>query len=160
MNRSFFFLFLIITNLVFSSSHAAGIVLDEVMSKEEQQKAGINKLSVKEKVELEAWLNRTFVLKVQKVEPTAALSLSININNGKQLELSDGSLWEIAPNDIQTSAVWITPFPVKIVPSNDPDFPFLLVNANSGVSVKAKKVLPPKTSPLQEPSIAPATPTP
>jgi hypothetical protein len=147
MNRSLCTFSLVVLSFFFFHSEANAFTLDEVMPKEVQQKAGINKLSVKEKIELENWLNQTFVLKMQKVAPTAELSLSININSGRQLQLSDKSIWEIAPGDVPTSSVWITPFPVKIVPSNDPDYPFLIVNSNSGVSVKAKKVPPPEMTP-------------
>ena len=149
MSRSLCTFFLAASSLLFCHLQAEGFTLDEVMPKEVQQKAGINKLSPKEKIELENWLNQTFVLKVQKAPPAPELSLSININNGKQLQLSDRSIWEIAPSDVPTSSVWITPFPVKIVPSNDPDYPFLIVNTNSGVSVKAKKLPPP--APAQTP---------
>lgn len=135
MKRLLFFIILLSSHL-----QAGQIILDEVMSQEEQKKTGVAKLSPKEKIALETWLNKTFALQVKDQKTETNLSLSININNGQKLQLSDGSIWEIAPSDIQTSAIWITPFAVKIVPSNDPDFPFLIVNVNSGVSVKAKRL--------------------
>lgn len=153
MNRSLFFLSLATATLTFSHLQAKQIMLDEVMTREEQKKTGVVKLSLKEKIELENWLNKTFVLKVQDQAMEAQLFLSININNGKKLQLSDESIWEIAPSDIPTSAVWITPFPVKIVPSDDPDYPFLIVNINTGISVKAKKVL--EVTPPTEPQTTP-----
>ncbi len=147
MSRSFFFLSLTAISLSFSHLHAKQIMLDDVMTREEQKKTGVDKLSLKEKIELENWLNRTFVLKAHDQTEQAQLFLSININNGQKLQLSDESIWEIAPRDVQTAAVWITPFPVKIVPSNDPDYPFLIVNTNTGIGVTARKL--PDTSPAE-----------
>jgi hypothetical protein len=124
-----------------SASTAAPIILDEVMTKEEQQKTGINRLSFAQKVQLESWLNKNFVLKTPATSETHSLSLSINIENGRKIQLSDNSIWEIAPSDIQTASVWVIPFPVTIEPSNDPDYPYTITNVNSGVSVRARKAL-------------------
>jgi len=120
------------------------MLLDDVMSREEQKKTGISHLSRNQKLALEAWLNQNFVQKTEKEAARSELSLSINIDNGKKLVLSDNSLWEISPDDVQTAAVWITPFPVKITPSEDPDYPCLIANLNSGVSVKARLIPPSK----------------
>lgn len=137
MQRSAFSLTVIGIALLLSPLQAQ-IVLDEVMSKEDQQKTGVASLSRAQKLALETWLNKNFVEKNVKEVAQPELSLSINIDHGQKLQLSDNSLWEIAPNDVQTSAVWITPFPVKITPSGDLDYPCLIVNLNSGASVKAR----------------------
>ena len=149
------FSLLISLALVASSSLQAQqeIILDQVMSREDQKKTGVANLSMKQKVALEAWLNQNFVLKSKEQTPSVQLSLSINIDNGQRLQLSDDSLWEIAPDDVRTASVWITPFPVKIVPSNDPNYPSMLVNVNTGVSVKARRV----SSSMQTPAAAPQT---
>lgn len=119
---------------------AGEILLDSAMSKDEQRKTGVSKLSPTQKMELEAWLNRTFTLKAPETQQATSLSLSLNIDNGKKIQLSDNSLWEIAPADVAKSAVWITPFPVAIEPSGDLDYPFLITNKTTGNSVKARKV--------------------
>lgn len=139
MKRPIFMTAILSLTLAVSSLHAQ-FMLDDVMSKEDQQKTGVATLSAKQKIALEAWLNKNFVLKQQEQNvATPTLSLAININNGKKLVLSDNSIWEVAPSDVPTSSVWITPFPIKITPSNDPNYPFLLTNVNDGVSVKARK---------------------
>jgi hypothetical protein len=140
MSRLLFFLAATCFVCSTPSLKADQIVLDDVMTKEDRQKTGIEHLSLSQKVALEAWLNKNFILKPQGQTTEATLSLSINIDNGQKLQLSDNSIWEIAPNDVPTSAVWITPFPVKIMPSNDQQYPWLIVNVNSGVSVKARKI--------------------
>jgi hypothetical protein len=128
--------------LISTSVHASQILLDQVMSREDQKKTGVANLTRNQKIALEAWLNDNFVLKTKEPTPTVQLSLSINIDNGQKLELSDNSVWEVSPDDVQTASVWITPFPVKITPSNDPEYPFLIVNMNTGISVKARKASP------------------
>ncbi len=140
MNRSFVF-GVIMFALTSSSLIADPILLDQVMTREEQRKTGVVNLSMQQKIALESWLNKNFVLKQKQPEQPAAaqLTLSINIDQGQKLQLSDNSVWEIAPSDVPQAAVWITPFPVKIVDSNDPDYPVLLVNMNSGISVRARK---------------------
>ncbi len=141
------------TLAIIISQLQAQIILDEVMSRDEQKKTGVANLSSTQKVALEAWLNNNFVLKSKEEAeaPQTELSLSINIDNGQKLELSDNSLWEIAPGDVPTSAVWITPFPVKIAPSGDPNYPCLIINPNSGVSVKARRIPSQAEAPSQTP---------
>ena len=136
------------------SSLQAQILLDEVMSKEDQKKIGIATLSVKQKIMLEDWINQTFELKtipsttksIPEEPDQAPLSLSININSGQMLELSDNSIWEVAPEDLPISATWLFPFPVKITPSDNPDYPFQLTNVNTGASIRARKSPPPSSS--------------
>lgn len=130
---------------MYTTPSFASFLLDQVMSKDVQKKTGVDKLTPNQKIALEAWLNQNFDLKntsqAQNSNETQLL-LSINIDGGKKLQLSDGSIWEIAPTDVPQSSIWITPFPVKIVPSNDPDYPMLLVNKVSGISVKARRYVP------------------
>ncbi len=119
---------------------AQEIFLDDVMSKEEQKKTGIYKLTPNQKIELERWINQTFVLKAPKeTVSTQPLSLSINLDNGHKLQLSDNSIWEIAPGDVQRASAWITPFQVKLTRSQDPAYPYLITNPVSGDSVKARR---------------------
>jgi len=152
MRRSTFLVAISALALLSSQLQAQQIVLDEVMTKEERQKTGVDRLTLAQKVELEAWLNKNFVLKPKGEVKEKQLSLSINIDNGQKLQLSDNSIWEIDPTDVQTSSIWIIPFPVKLVPSNDPEYPCLIVNVNSGVSVKARKVPAMGQPPSSQPS--------
>lgn len=122
------------------SLSAGEILLDSVMSKDEQLKTGVNTLSPTQKMELEAWLSRTFTLKAPETPHAASLSLTLNIDNGKKIQLSDNTVWEIAPVDIARAAVWITPFPVAVEPSGDVSYPFRIINKTTGNSVQARKV--------------------
>jgi hypothetical protein len=142
MHRSTFVIVVASLALLMTQLQAQDFILDDVMSRDDQRKTGVSTLTIGQKLALESWLNKNFVLKPkeQTPQPQPELSLSINIDNGQKLRLSDNSLWEIAPNDVQTAAVWITPFPVQIKSSGDPDYPCLLVNLNSGMSVKARPI--------------------
>lgn len=156
--------------LIQTTPSFALILLDEVMSRDVQQKTGVANLTPLQKSALEDWLNANFEVKSSKVERQAPeIMLSINIEGGRKLQLSDGTMWEVDPNDVVQSSVWITPFPIRIVPSDSTDYPFLLVNKTSGVSVKARKVVPgsepetkqpsPPTMTSQPPTTQPAAPS-
>ncbi|MBS0605407.1 MAG: hypothetical protein KF898_04455 [Parachlamydiales bacterium] len=139
--------------LIQTTPSFALILLDEVMSRDVQQKTGVANLTPLQKAALEDWLNANFEVKSSKVERQAPeIMLSINIEGGRKLQLSDGTMWEVDPNDVVQSSVWITPFPIRIVPSDSTDYPFLLVNKTSGVSVKARKVVPGSEAERKQPS--------
>lgn len=73
-------------------------------------------------------------------ESESQLYLSLNIDDGARLQLSDGTTYEIAPEDRLYSAYWITPFPLTIGASGDPDYPISITNLNSRRSVRGKKI--------------------
>jgi len=109
------------------------------MTPEDQHKTGIAKLNRKQKLALESWLNENFTPKEHPSQDQEPLSLSINIDNGQKLQLSDNSIWEVHPQDVDISAVWITPFPLQIEKSTNPTYPFLLKNTRTQMSVRARK---------------------
>lgn len=138
-------------SLVISAPSFATFLLNDVMSLEEQQKTGVANLTPDQRAELELWLNLNFIPKPVTPPPPsvkqAPVTLSENLNNGKQLRLSDGSLYEVSPDDVGLTGFWITPFEVKILPSRDATYPVLLVNTNTGTAVKAKQISPPTITP-------------
>lgn len=123
--------------------------LNDVMPKDVQKKTGVADLSYKQRLALENWLNETFVQKnpPEKKKKVEYLYLSQNIDNGKILELNDGSRWEVAPDDIERAAYWIIPFPLYFVQNNDPadnqTYPVKIVNQNTGIGVKARQLRAP-----------------
>lgn len=147
-----YLLSVLITSLAISFFHPpllqADIILDEVMPKEEQKKTGVSHLSRKQKLALETWLNDTFVLKAEaRKSESTPLYLSLNLQRGKQLQLSDNSIWEIDPLDVKISSGWLTPISIKFGSSKNPVYPYLLINTESGASVKAKLASPPPPKP-------------
>lgn len=133
--------FFLLSNLVcIPCLLCANIILDEAMNQEDQRKTGVTKLNRKQKLALEAWLNDHFITKEEQIsQEKEPLSLSINIDNGQKLQLSDDSIWEVYPQDVDISAVWITPFPLQIEKSTNPTYPFLLKNTRTQMSVRARK---------------------
>ena len=79
----------------------------------------------------------------EKKEP---LTLSVNIDGGRELILSDGSHWEVAPEDRPISSLWITPFPLKLTQGQDPAYPCILRNLNTQEIVNVKLLLPVQSS--------------
>jgi hypothetical protein len=110
------------------------------MTLEDQTKTGVIRLNQKQKSELAKWLvKHGYYEDLQSYQVLHAATVSINIKNGKMLELSDNSVWEIAPEDTDISASWLSAIPIKVTKSKHPDFPYLLTNMLNNTSVKAKK---------------------
>ncbi len=69
------------------------------------------------------------------------LYLSTNMQNGKELILTDNSKWDIAPEDQITSQLWIGSFPLKITLGGSKEYPYLLTSIHSQKKVKARPSL-------------------
>jgi len=126
---------------------AANILLNDAMTREEQKKTGVYYLNARQKQALEAWLNENFDRKSDKEKASVLpegkhLYLSQNIDNGRILRLDDDSEYLVAPEDVEQSSFWITPFPLRIEESDDPEYPQRIVNINNGKSVKVKQTKP------------------
>lgn len=139
------FFILLITSLPLSGR----IYLNDAMSQKEQRKTGVADLNYQQKLALEQWLNDNFVSKNHVEEKKVSdIYLSQNINNGKRLELSDGSLWEVSPLDVSKASFWIVPFPLELIDNSDPrdkdQYPKKIVNKNTNVSIKVRMAQPPE----------------
>jgi len=125
---------------------AAG-ALDTDMSAQEKKSTGIYKLNDKEKAALQQWIDANYQKKapegtsktstptVQGIQPT----LSENLMNSQYLRLSDGTLWNVRPEDVPIAQAWITPVPIVVSKSSNPFFPFKLTNKVSGTFILARK---------------------
>jgi len=58
---------------------------------------------------------------------------------GKFIILSDGSEWEVSDKSLSISQSWFIPHEMKIEASNDPDYPYKIINKQTGSFVLAKK---------------------
>jgi hypothetical protein len=132
--KTCFILFLIHTSLSLASSSS----LDSLMSEKDKKETGYNTLSSQQKSALNRWIHKHFSL--NKKNEDSSLSLSVNVRSGAELILSDGSKWEVAPEDQSISSLWITPFPLKIIPDKSPSYPFTLINLSSEERVKVKPI--------------------
>jgi hypothetical protein len=109
------------------------------MSPEEKKQTGYDSLNSEEKQALNAWIQNYYFSNHSREEN---LSLSVNVHNGKELILSDGSHWEVHPEDRKTSSIWLTPFPLRIQMIANPssEYPDLLINLSSEEKVKVKPI--------------------
>lgn len=133
---------------------AAGTIFDE-MSDQDKKSTGVNKLTSKEKAALQQWIEThsrqkepdTANKNVKGVNPT----LSENLMNSQYLRLSDGTLWNVRPEDVPIAQSWITPVEIEVGKSNSPFYPNKLTNKVSGTSImvrKADKLPQPGSPPL------------
>lgn len=60
------------------------------------------------------------------------------IDSGKIILLEDGSLWEVSPLDVITSILWLPVSNIYVVESENPLYPYKLINTDDGESVEAK----------------------
>ena len=72
--------------------------------------------------------------------------LSENINEGASLELSDGSAYEVAPDDRAKAAYWIAPFSITIEKSDDPNYPLKLIDQQTKQAIKVKQTKQPRSA--------------
>jgi len=119
----------------------AKIVLDDSMTREEMTNTGVGNLNYSQKMALQDWINQNFEPKTDfPNKQDEQLFLSLNIEDGAKLELSDGSTYEIAPEDHLYTMYWITPFPISLGDSGDKKYPVKITNLNTGTSVKGKQI--------------------
>lgn len=120
----------------------AAEVLDFEMTPQEKKQTGVAKLSEKEKNALQTWIDNHYAKRsspLQAATPTSRPQISENLRNGQVIRLSDGSLWNIRPQDTLITQSWITPVDILISQSGDPDYPYKLTNSLTGSSALAKK---------------------
>lgn len=112
-------------------------VFDSGMSAEEMKQTGVGKLNSQEKEALQTWIDKNYSKKTPAKQPKTILQE--NLKNGSFIRLSDDSLWEIDPVDTPITQGWITPVEVKVAPSNNQAYPYILTNTLTGSTVKARK---------------------
>jgi len=62
------------------------------------------------------------------------------INDGQNVSLMDGSIWEINPGDMPTVCTWIPTAEIEVSASDDSVFDHTLTNKSIGVSVTAMRL--------------------
>lgn len=128
-----YFILLTSFSLAFSE-----VSLDTLMTPGEKQKTGYNRLSEKEKANLNIWINAKFNLNA--INEDSSIYLSVNVKSGSELILSNDSRWAVAPEDQLISSLWITSFPLKITLGGTKEYPYILTNLYSLKRVKAKPI--------------------
>lgn len=80
------------------------------------------------------------------------LYLSLNMNGGQNLQLSNGDVYGINPDDQIYSSLWITPFPVILGESGNADYPIKITNMLTGTSVNGRLLSAEELQALQNPA--------
>ena len=152
--------------------------LDQQMSLQDKQQTGVVNLTLKQRQALASWIDKHYTPigqaplpqeatqppsqmmqqpSMQQNTPSQSLSLTINLNNGAELILSDATRWQIHPQDVVISSVWIAPSALSVAAGTDPSYPFVITNLSSKQSVRAKQVVPASPmTPTQTPSPSPS----
>ena len=99
----------------FSPLASRGLVLDEVMSSEDQKKSGVAYLTTQQRIALENWVNKNCNCpnRIAPEETNKTLFVSINIDGGKNIQLNDNSIWDVDPDDYLLSEAWLSSIPRK-----------------------------------------------
>ena len=130
------------------------------MTPQDLQNTGMNKLNDQEKMALQQWIDAHYDKKAMtssSLPPNPAkagkVSLSENLMSGRYVRLSDGTLWNIRPQDVPIVQGWITPADIVVSPSDNSFYSYKLTNQVSGSSVLARKAdkLPQAGSPEMSP---------
>lgn len=76
------------------------------------------------------------------IQAGSVLHIEGNIKGGKEISLSNGSHWTIAPEDVLVSALWIFPSPIEIAQTEEEEdlYSFLLINLHSQTAVRANPI--------------------
>lgn len=74
------------------------------------------------------------------IQKESNLAVEENLHGGKVLILSDGSTWEVAPQDVKTAQTWILGPPLKIEKSTNKFYPYRFINTNSKSSILARRI--------------------
>lgn len=123
------FLYTALGLICFSATEIPSI--NDMMSIEDQRKTGVIRLKQAQKMELARWLvEHGFYEHHAKVDPKYP-PLLIQRNIGTLITLTDGSEWEIAPEDISTAKTWKIMDKIEVVKTENPMYPFKLINKNT-----------------------------
>ena len=105
---------------------------NKIMTKTEQDRTGVSKLSAQEKAALEEWLT-DFVISIAAQKSNVYLGIGQEhwvketIDSGAFIRLEDNSLWEISPIDIINTILWLPIDNVIVIESTNPLYPYKLV---------------------------------
>ena len=67
------------------------------------------------------------------------VTISMVIESGNFIELSDNSLWQVADDDTNTAEDWILPSDILLKEAKDKKYPYTLTNTATGQTIKVKK---------------------
>lgn len=140
-----------ILSLALLTTALSAATLNELMPPEVQKQTGVDRLSEEQKKALADWIstqmsqtqqNATTYSSTDTQPDSIERYLSENIQGGRVLRLSDNTMWEVNPDDVTISRIWLFPFPVKIEPDEvtNPAYPYKFTNLRTGTVIHVKKL--------------------
>ena len=81
-----------------------------------------------------------FIAAEAKVSPQKTLTVSEVLQNGRYLQLNDGSFWQVHPESIPIAGSWILAPDVTVARSTDPIYTYKITNTVSQTTILAKKI--------------------
>lgn len=75
-----------------------------------------------------------------KLREGQILRVSLNIKDGKFIQLSDNSVWKVHPTNVEVAGSWLTPARIDISKSGDSDYPCKLTNMQTYSSISARRL--------------------
>ncbi len=66
--------------------------------------------------------------------------LKERIDSGNSIQLEDDSLWQVNPIDRINSSLWLPVDDIAVVESQDPSYPYFLINTVDKEKVEAKLI--------------------
>ncbi len=112
--------------------------LGDYMPPDVQQRTGITSLTRRQQSELASWLAN--YMEPSKTPVKKELTLAENYHGGRVLQLNDNTIWEVAPEDVHYTGLWITPFPILLGEGSNPRYPQTLTNLVSGTTVHVRQI--------------------
>jgi hypothetical protein len=153
MQKTFSFIPLL-TVVMATAPLLAATNLDQQMTLQEKQQTGVVNLTLKQKQALALWIDARYTPITESQAPSpqpntpapiSTLTLNVNVQNGQQLILSDGTRWQVHPQDVKTSSIWLTPIPITVKKGTDPNYPYVITNQSTNQSIRAKPIAPAPT---------------
>lgn len=137
---------------ILSTNQLLAVSLEQMMTPADKEKTGYSSLTASQRQALDTWVGQHFAPKSSTAQGAkkdnsrieySKLSLSLNVDNGQRLILSDNSEWQVSPDDVDTASAWLSPVVIQIMPSDNPIYTQKLVNLDAGTWVKVKRITPP-----------------
>lgn len=75
-----------------------------------------------------------------KLPEGETLQMSLNLLEGRFLQLSDNSVWKVNPDDVDIASSWLTPAEIEISKSENKDYPCKLSNQLTRSSIRARRL--------------------
>ena len=79
------------------------------------------------------------------------LFLEENLQDGKVLLLEDGTMWEVAYQDVEKAKMWSPPLSLELKKSGKKDYPYYIINKKSKARVLVRPFSKPETPQTETP---------